>query len=244
MKAQEIMDALYKRACWSDDRTLKIEEAPDGSDRMGRKIDLLILNLWRSQGLGVEAVEIKVSTSDLRNEIANPKKADFWWKHSDRFWLATTPKVYKLCKDEIPESWGVITVDGDACRVAKAAPKREREVIPHGAWIGICRASADAGMNALERARSSGYREGSKDTEKRIKSSADLDYAISQYKELQKAVQKFEQISGVRINQYSGDHLGERMKLASNIEQAMAELARANNRVDDAIKQLSEKVSA
>lgn len=66
MRAADVRRALSKR--WPDERYLLIEEAPLDSGRQGTKIDVLVLGLWRSDGLGLDAVEVKVSYSDWCKE--------------------------------------------------------------------------------------------------------------------------------------------------------------------------------
>lgn len=67
MDATEVRAALARR--WPDDRYLHIPEAPLSLWRQGGKIDVLIVALWQSLRLEVDAVEIKVSYQDWKREI-------------------------------------------------------------------------------------------------------------------------------------------------------------------------------
>lgn len=67
MTAADVRAALAKR--WPDDKYLHIEEAPLDSSRQGTKIDVLVIGLWRSLGHSLDAVEVKVSYQDWKNEI-------------------------------------------------------------------------------------------------------------------------------------------------------------------------------
>lgn len=66
MTAGDVLAALSRY--WPDDQYLHIYEAPLDSGRQGNKIDVAVFALWRSKGLGIDAVEVKVSYSDWRNE--------------------------------------------------------------------------------------------------------------------------------------------------------------------------------
>lgn len=67
MNAQTIRDALTRR--WPDSEYLHIYEAPLDAWRQGTKIDVLVVALWQSRGYELDAVEVKVSYSDWRNEV-------------------------------------------------------------------------------------------------------------------------------------------------------------------------------
>jgi hypothetical protein len=67
MNAAEVRDVLTKR--WPDAKYLHIPEAPLDLWRQGSKIDVLIIALWQSLKLEMDAVEIKVSYQDWRREI-------------------------------------------------------------------------------------------------------------------------------------------------------------------------------
>jgi hypothetical protein len=165
MKSAEVLDALTRR--WPQEQYLHLTEVGQTPDQGGRKADLLVVSLWRSRGLTVEAVEVKVSDQDLSNELKDPSKADFWWKRSDRFWLAAPLDLAKRRLDDIPPSWGVLGV-GDNVRELRKAPLRG-DVREKLGWSTVCamlRSSSGAGANALQRAHMAGYREAQEAAEK------------------------------------------------------------------------------
>lgn len=68
-----------------------------------RYIDALILKkdrLW--------AVEVKVSRSDLRRELANPSKSMLWREHTHSFYFAVTPDLIEFALDVVPVGFGVM----------------------------------------------------------------------------------------------------------------------------------------
>lgn len=67
MKAQDVLACL--RTQYPDDRYCTMLEAPLDAARQGTKIDLLAIGLWSSLGYQLDAVEVKVSLGDFRNEV-------------------------------------------------------------------------------------------------------------------------------------------------------------------------------
>lgn len=159
LTAGDVVDALYRR--WPSDQFLTLVEAPDGPERMGRKLDLLAISLWKSRGYQLDGVEVKVSVADWRRELKKGEKAEWWWSHVHRFWLAVPAAISSKVAEDLPESWGLISVrsDGTSHVTVKAA---RHDAVPF-TWpqtIGLLRASANAGLNALQRARAEGERDG------------------------------------------------------------------------------------
>lgn len=122
--ARAIADALEDHFVDPKDPTsgvvLREVQAP-GSPR---RIDVLAVSLWASRGYGVDAVEIKVDARDFQAEIATPAKADPWWRHSNRFWIAA-PSTLIANPNVLPPGWGLL-VPGNGRRfkiVVKAADR-------------------------------------------------------------------------------------------------------------------------
>lgn len=67
MSAADVREALFLR--WPPHQYLHINEAPLDISRQGTKIDVLVVGLWPSVGLQLDAIEVKVDYSDWRKEI-------------------------------------------------------------------------------------------------------------------------------------------------------------------------------
>lgn len=67
MKAQDVLACLQSQ--YPDDRYCTVLEAPLDAGRQGTKIDLLAIGLWSSLEFLLDAVEVKVSLGDFRNEV-------------------------------------------------------------------------------------------------------------------------------------------------------------------------------
>lgn len=196
MTAETIIDSLALR--WPDTEYLSVKEAPEFSDRGGRKIDLLVLSLWRSRGLGIDAVEIKVSMSDWRRELAKAQKADFWWRHSQRFWVAVPAGIADKVLAEIPEGWGLLAcADGKAPKVISKPQVRAAEPLPWSSCVGVMRAAAACGISALQRAERKGREEGIRIGQERA---VRPDFTARQLEELRSQVKEFEEAAGVKIS--------------------------------------------
>ncbi len=197
MKAKEVIACLSGR--WPAGEYVLIPEAPDGCDRQGRKIDLLAVSTWRSRGLEVEAVEVKVSMSDWRRELKKPQKADFWWKHAHRFWIAAPADVAAKIKPELPTGWGLLACSDGGSQIVVRPPKREPEPLPWSTVVGIMRAAQDAGPSLLDRVRMEGYEQGLKQGKKQAGNTFEHAATKDAYKTLLHNVEVFEKTSGVTI---------------------------------------------
>lgn len=217
------MTADQVRAClalrWPDSEYLSIAEAPEDSSRSGRKIDLLVISLWQSRGLQRDAVEIKVSMGDWRRELKRAEKADFWWRHSHRFWLAAPIELAMKIQEEIPSGWGLLGCEFD--KAPKTVVKPELHEAADLSWyslVGVLRAASGCSLTALHRAeqrgRSQGFEEGKVHAERR---SAD-----GELKRLREQVQAFEAHSGLKISDYWGD-AGELGRLVAIVKQEKLE---------------------
>ncbi len=80
MTAADLREVLARH--WPAGTYLSIPEAPPNAMRQGRTLDLLVTSLWSSRGFEREGVEIKVSVSDWRRELADVAKAHWWWERS------------------------------------------------------------------------------------------------------------------------------------------------------------------
>lgn len=156
--ATDIRDALDGR--WPAAQHVVIHEAPEDAARMGRKLDVLVVSCWKSRGYALDGVEVKVSYSDWKKERDNPAKADWWWSHVHRFWVAAPKSLALRIRNELPEAWGLLAVNEGRVSELVAAPRHDPDPLPWPTCVGLFRASANAGLRALERARDGGYSAG------------------------------------------------------------------------------------
>jgi len=84
--------------------------------------------MYPSKGLEIVGFEIKVSRSDLLNELKHPEKADEIGKFCDT-WVLVVPKGLIKDSDEIPTYWGILEVSEDLSIRTKKRPLR-KETVP------------------------------------------------------------------------------------------------------------------
>ena len=215
--AADVREALARR--WPDGEYIRVEEAPMDQARQGRKIDVLVFGLWRSRGLQRDAVEIKVSMSDLRRELNNPSKADWWWEHTHRFWIAAPDDLAKKAAHLIPAPWGLLAVSPDRTRVIREAPTHKPSPLPYATFLGIMREIDGAGANALRRARADERAKTTAEIEAKYAHINHADVAeIERLRELAETVAIFEQASGIQIARGFGiRRIGEAARLVNGI---------------------------
>lgn len=159
MNAEQVRIALSRR--WPDTEYLSIAEAPQDAMRQGRKLDVLVLSLWASRGHQLDGIEIKVSLSDWKRERDDGAKADWWWAHVHRFWLAVPAALIEKVLPDLPPGWGLLGCTLDGLPFVHRKPETKMpDSLPWTACIGLLRAAADAGKSALWRAEERGRQRG------------------------------------------------------------------------------------
>lgn len=96
-----------------------------------RTCDMLALSLWRSKGIALHGLELKVSRGDWLRELRQPDKAGSIAKFVD-FWWLVVPSLDVVMPGELPMGWGLLVVDQERAdaglsrplRVAHKAPQR------------------------------------------------------------------------------------------------------------------------
>lgn len=99
-----------------------------------RTCDILALSLWRSKGIELHGLELKVSRGDWLRELRQPDKAGAIAKFVDYWWLVV-PSLDVASTQELPPGWGLMVVDEERAaaglsrplRIAQKAPKLNAE---------------------------------------------------------------------------------------------------------------------
>jgi len=210
-----------------------------------RTIDAMIVSTWSSHGLWVGGVEIKVSRSDWRRELANPQKADSIQKFCKYWYVASPPDV--IPEGEVPETWGLIhTTARRSVTIVRAAPALEPEPLDMPLICSMIRCAAEctAQVNGREL-----NRKIAEEVEARVEEAAADSKHESERRadELQFTIDRFEKASGVRLGlSWNATQIGEAVKLvrACGIPALLRrsrELRNQHQRISD---QLGESISA
>jgi len=118
-------------------------QVADNPTRPRRYADAIVMGLWKSRGFYLQGVEIKCSRSDVLSELRDPAKSDEIMRFCDYWWLLAAPDT--VSKDELPETWGLLTVakNGQGLTAVKRPTYREPYSIPRTFLASILRRSAE-----------------------------------------------------------------------------------------------------
>lgn len=101
-----------------------------------RTADALVVDLWPSSGHVIHGFEVKVSRSDWLHELKDPEKAEAFKRYCDYWWLVV-PDL-GIVRDDLPDGWGLLAVSNGNLRQRRAAPRLDRQSMPHemtAAWL-------------------------------------------------------------------------------------------------------------
>lgn len=144
MNAEDVRKAL--RAKYSDHRRYAIaEEVGLTTGFSHRRLDMMVLDCYYSNGFRIDGLEIKVSTSDLRRELEDPEKHIAFFDVIDYYTLVTPKGVTEPLMEIIPKNWGILIVNEDGSTRYKRKPlaledKKADKSIPRGFFASITRA--------------------------------------------------------------------------------------------------------
>jgi hypothetical protein len=202
MTASDVRAGLRRR--WPEGEYLHIEEAPDDAMRQGRKLDQLVVSLWRSRGYELDGIEVKVSLADWRRELKDPGKADWWWAHVHRFWLAAPLDLASTIRAELPSTWGLLGVSQEKTLEVVKAPRHDATRLPWQTVIGLMRAASSSGWAALQRAEERGRDEGYKRAKREIEHQTGDAGLRRQLEDLRAKTEAFAEASGIDIAETYG----------------------------------------
>lgn len=151
--------------------------------------DALIVSCWPSRGLYFAGVEIKVSPSDWKRELAKPGKAAEiqQWCH---YWYVAAP-VGVIPLGEVPPNWGLIECSARACKIVKAAPKLKPKPPDVCFVAAVLRAASDAVVPKLE-----------VETLVEARAAEKVRWSNSHSERLREDVERFEKLTGVSIHSW------------------------------------------
>jgi hypothetical protein len=113
-----------------------------GWESSARYMDLFALNCWPSKKFRSCAYEVKIDRSDFMREILDPSKRAMAEKVAMECWFATPAGL--VTKDEVPESWGLVTVDKEGnLKTMKMPTQRTPDQWPVGFVASLLRKAAD-----------------------------------------------------------------------------------------------------
>jgi hypothetical protein len=174
-----------------------------------RACDALAVGLYHSRGQLLIGFEKKMSRSDWLRELKEPDKAEAIAQFCDH-WNVVVPDAELVRLDELPVTWGLLHVKGNALHTLKQAPALTPRPIDRGMMAAIVERSIEQVLKpyliskeeAKQQELSAAFERG------KLNSARELESATA----LRAQVEAFEEASGIKINKYSGGReLGERV---------------------------------
>lgn len=144
MTADDIRAAL--RTKYHDSRQYAIaEEVGLTTGFSHRRLDMMVMNCYDSNGFRIDGFEIKISTSDLRRELEDPEKHIAFFDVIDYYTIAAPAGVTEPLMDIIPKRWGILIVNEDGSTRYKRKPlaledRKADKAVPRGFLASIVRA--------------------------------------------------------------------------------------------------------
>lgn len=166
MTASTVREALRKR--FNDAFRYAIAEEVGITTGGGcRRLDMIVMDCYHSNGFRIDGFEIKVSTSDLRRELEDPDKHWTFFEVLDYYTLAVPVGVAEPLMDSIPQKWGILIINEDGSTRYKRKPlaledrKCTDKSVPRGFMASIMRAIQGQRPAAMELEKE--YQRGHKD---------------------------------------------------------------------------------
>ena len=123
MKTPEVMKILADR--YHAPSHAFIPEFRGGTGyKVEQRVDALAMDLWPSSKNGLKLIgfEVKVSRSDWRHEMENPRKCDFMKKFCDYWYLVVGDLNVVKYPHEIPPDWGLMFIEDGKLHTMIEAP--------------------------------------------------------------------------------------------------------------------------
>lgn len=173
MNAEEVRKALRRK--YNDHRRYAVaEEVGLTTGYSHRRLDMMVIDCYYSNGFRIDGFEIKVSTSDLRRELEDPEKHIAFFDIIDYYTLAVPAGVCEPLMDIIPKKWGILIINEDGTTRYKRKPlaledRKADRSIPRGFLASITRAiqSQQPSTQELNDAYERGLKEGKERAEQR-----------------------------------------------------------------------------
>lgn len=206
---------LYKllRQRYKDDGWVVLPQVRGGTGSSGSRFaDAVAMSLWPSRGLELEGFEIKVSRNDWLRELKEPEKADEIYRHCDRWWIVAADESI-VREGELPPTWGLMVVRGGRLINKTLAPKLSPQPLSKGFFAALLRVVSKEYIPAevVRERQDDAFRRGEE------AGRVPTQYLAEKYQSLRESVDAFEAKSGVRINDYNGETMGEAVAFVAKV---------------------------
>ena len=207
LDSAQVMAALRKR--YPEPAFAFFEEVGNATGwRCNRHADAVAMSLYPSRGLELYGFEVKVSRTDWMKELQQPKKAEAIQRYCRRWWVVIANKA--ALRSEIPKNWGLMELRGNGLHTLKQAPALKHKALDAEFIAALLRRSSERINSQIDRARAEGMALGEKQGPDAHQAKvAALERSV---KNLQQAIEKFEEASGIKIDAWNGGRLGKSLR--------------------------------
>jgi len=205
-----------------------------------RAADAIVLGLWPSRGLELHGFEIKVSRNDWLKERRTPEKAEEIAQYCDYWWLVISDPAY-VKEGELPETWGMLSPKKGRLSVVKKAKSLDPIPLDRNFVAAILRRAHEQTeqkfrnyipKNEIKNELTKAYEKGKKAR------TGENEFKYN-YERLNRAVNKFELTSGVKIETYNGERLGKAVRYVLRSGSAHYAIKRTKATIENSHKVLS-----
>ena len=185
-------------------------------DRAGfeatRTGDALVMGLWPSRGLTLHGLEVKADRRDWLRELKRPEKAEPIALYCDQFSVVAPVGIVKV--EEVPLGWGLLEVTEKGAlkcaKVGNTATRDEAKPITRSFLAALLKAAARPAQSLTAKETQEAFDRG-------VQYQRDLgEKFVDRHKEqaenLLKRIERFEAASGVSIDHYDCERVGEAVK--------------------------------
>jgi len=172
-----------------------------------RTADAIAMELWPSRGLSLHGFEIKSYRGDWLTELKNPAKAEELAKFCDFWWLVAPKDIIK--PEEIPATWGLMIPFGSTIKIIKEAKQLKPKKIDKLFLAAILR-KAQQSITPEAKIKTA-FEDGKKKGKEEVR--LEFEYAQRDYIALKEAVLIFEKKSGVNIDKWNYESIGEAVRI-------------------------------
>lgn len=207
------------------------------SDKPGiyanRYADALALGVWASKKYEAHLYEFKISREDLKRELRDPAKANAVGKYCTYWWLAVDD-IKVIADLVIPDVWGILVPVKRGSSTMLTVHRRGEKLVPDvfdaKFAIALVRNMAKNWVSHVDHDRVLVERDAALDARNLPpppdvkKLSDELDAAKHKIEQLQDAVKRFSDASGVDLplkNPWDCGRIGDKVKLVMHLEERM-----------------------
>jgi hypothetical protein len=205
MNSGDVVAALRKH--YPADRYAFLEQVGNGTGyAVSRHIDALVMSLWPSRGLDLTAIEIKVSRSDWKRELDNPRKAEEIACYCDFFCVAAPKGIVEPFS--LPATWGLLEVSNVVTVVT--APSRLEPKTLNRTFLAAVFRQGQRPETMVQQIRAEEMRAAREASEAAIDALAEQKISVvrQDYSKLKSRVEAFEAATGVPLENHTTDFYG------------------------------------